>query len=66
MSPRRGILSSEACSKRLHSEGGGNIPWSQSCPGSKWVPGAIWNGPISGVVSTVVRLNASEVMRRSR
>jgi hypothetical protein len=66
MSPRCGIRSSECSSKRLHSDRGGNIPWSHSWPGSHCVPGAIWKGPMSGVVSTVVRLKASDVSRRSR
>ena len=32
-------------------------------PRSHWVPGAISKGPISSVVSTVVRLNARDVSR---
>jgi hypothetical protein len=39
------------------------MPWSNSEPSSHCVPGAISKGPISSVTSTVVRLNASELIR---
>ena len=50
-----------SASYRGHSDSGGNIRCSQSSPGSHCVPGAISRGPISGTVSTAVRLKASEV-----
>ena len=42
------------------------MPLAQPSNWSHCVPGAISNGPCSGRVSTVVRLNASELSRRPR
>ena len=64
MSPSCGSLRVARCSYRPYADLGGNMPWSNSGPSSHWVPGAISNGPMSGVVSTSVTLNASEVSRR--
>ena len=41
------------------------MPCPNSGLSSNWVPGAISNGPMSSVVSTPVRLKASESSRRS-
>ena len=50
---------------RGQSSSGGNISCFHARPSSYCVPGAISNGPMSSVTSTPVRLNASDVSRRS-